>query len=157
MLAALTELVRDAETARFRAFARDFLPFVARAAACTLRLCCYCDTPSGDFVVARDVRDARVTVAGGGSGHALKFAPLLGELAAHTVAGAPPADPLLAAAHARFGRLAERLHAQSDAQVGAQVGAQADVSRSMAHVSGERAALVAQAIAVAEARRAHAQ
>ena len=46
------------------------------------RLCVYCDTADENFWIARDPARPNVVVATGGSGHAFKFAPVLGDLIA---------------------------------------------------------------------------
>ena len=51
------------------------------------RLCLYADTCDGDFLIDRDPARPNLIVAGGGSGHGFKFAPLLGELIADVVEG----------------------------------------------------------------------
>ncbi|MFO0551276.1 MAG: FAD-dependent oxidoreductase [Polyangiaceae bacterium] len=71
----------------FRAFLRAALPSVAGARVVRTRLCLYCDSFDGDFFIDRDPEDPSVVVAAGGSGHAFKFAPVLGELIANAVAG----------------------------------------------------------------------
>jgi glycine/D-amino acid oxidase-like deaminating enzyme len=67
---------------RLRAFLRAHLPGLADAPIVARRLCLYTDVFDGDFVIDRSPADDRVLVATGGSGHAFKFAPLLGELVA---------------------------------------------------------------------------
>lgn len=53
------------------------------------RLCHYADTPTGDFLVDYVPRyaDGSVLVATGGSGHAFKFLPVLGEAVLRCVLG----------------------------------------------------------------------
>jgi len=73
------------------------------------RLCLYCDSFDGDFWVDRDPERPGLAVAAGGSGHAFKFLPVLGELVADAcegrldarydrwrwrAAGGAPADPM---------------------------------------------------------------
>jgi glycine/D-amino acid oxidase-like deaminating enzyme len=52
------------------------------------RLCCYADTVDGHFWIYRHPELQSLTVATGGSGHAFKMAPLLGELIADTAESA---------------------------------------------------------------------
>ena len=50
-------------------------------------MCLYCDTWDGDFWIARDPDREGLLVATGGSGHAFKFAPVLGGLTADALEG----------------------------------------------------------------------
>jgi sarcosine oxidase len=52
--------------------------------------CLYTKTPDERFVIDRHPEHPNVLLAGGGSGHAFKFGPLLGELIAELVGGAEP-------------------------------------------------------------------
>jgi sarcosine oxidase len=66
-------------------------------------VCPYTNTPDGHFLVGPDPSHPRRILLGGGSGHAFKFAPALGERVADWVMGlreAEPDDPFLPA---RFG------------------------------------------------------
>ncbi len=65
-----------------REFLRGALPGLANAPLAESRLCLYCDTPDGHFLVDEHPRLPGLWLAAGGSGHAFKFAPLLGELLA---------------------------------------------------------------------------
>lgn len=49
--------------------------------------CFYCDTPDGDFLIDRVPGHPALFVASGGSGHAFKFAPVLGDIIADVVEG----------------------------------------------------------------------
>lgn len=51
--------------------------------------CLYTRTPDEAFIVDRHPLHAQVVLLGGGSGHAFKFGPLFGELAAELLNGAP--------------------------------------------------------------------
>ncbi|KAK6528934.1 hypothetical protein TWF694_004163 [Orbilia ellipsospora] len=51
------------------------------------RLCWYTDTPTGDFLVSYHPTVERLFVATGGSGHAFKFLPVLGEKVADAIEG----------------------------------------------------------------------
>lgn len=70
---------------------RDFLklafPELHTAPVVATRTCVYCDTRDGHFWIARDPAREGLTVATGGSGHAFKFAPLLGGWVADAVLG----------------------------------------------------------------------
>lgn len=72
---------------RFREFLAATLPALADAPLVDQRLCLYCDTIDGDFWIDRDPEREGLVVASGGSGHAFKFAPLLGDLVADAVEG----------------------------------------------------------------------
>jgi glycine/D-amino acid oxidase-like deaminating enzyme len=72
-----------------RAFLRESLPILAEAPIVYTRLCLYCDTLDEHFWIDRHPETAGLTVAAGGSGHAFKFAPLLGGLVADAVEGRP--------------------------------------------------------------------
>jgi hypothetical protein len=52
-------------------------------------LCLYCDTWDGNFWIDRDPEREGLVVAAGGSGHAFKFAPLIGGIIADVVEGRP--------------------------------------------------------------------
>ena len=79
-------LAAGAET-RLRRFLRDTFPALADAPVVYTRLCLYADTQDEDFWIARDPERAGLTVAGGGSGHGFKFAPVLGGLIADAATG----------------------------------------------------------------------
>ncbi len=77
-----------AETA-LRAMLADSFPALADAPIVYRRLCVYCDTADENFWIARDPTRPNLVVATGGSGHAFKFAPVLGELIAAIALGEP--------------------------------------------------------------------
>jgi len=70
---------------RFRAFLRDTFPALADAPLIGTRLCLYCDTFDGKFLLDHHPQRPGLVVAAGDSGHAFKFAPTLGELIADAV------------------------------------------------------------------------
>lgn len=78
---------------RLRRFLADTFPVVADAPIVHARLCLYADTQDEDFLIAPDPERPGLTVAGGGSGHGFKFAPVLGGLIANAVTGVD--DPAL--------------------------------------------------------------
>ncbi len=80
-------VVDDAEEGRFRAFLADALPALADAPLAASRLCLYCDTADRHFLIDRDPQSPGLLVATGGSGHAFKFAPVLGGLIADALEG----------------------------------------------------------------------
>ncbi len=79
--------VSDATIAEARAFLADTLPALAEAPLVATRLCAYCDTFDGHFWIDRDPTRPGLVVAAGGSGHAFKFAPVLGDRIAAAVEG----------------------------------------------------------------------
>jgi glycine/D-amino acid oxidase-like deaminating enzyme len=81
--------VLPAEEAIFRTFVRNHLPALSGAPIVASRLCLYCDTFDGDFWIAPDPARAGLIVAAGDSGHAFKFAPVLGGLIADVVEAKP--------------------------------------------------------------------
>jgi glycine/D-amino acid oxidase-like deaminating enzyme len=86
--------VTEAEIADLYAFLEDALPELRRARLVASRICVYCDTWDGHFWIAPDPERPGLVVATGGSGHAFKFAPVLGALVADIALGA--ATPLAA-------------------------------------------------------------
>jgi glycine/D-amino acid oxidase-like deaminating enzyme len=81
--------ILPADEARFRAFVRESLPSLSDAPIVATRLCLYCDTFDGDFWIDHDPARAGLIVAAGDSGHAFKFAPVLGSLIADVVERKP--------------------------------------------------------------------
>ena len=79
--------VTAAETLELRAFLRQSFPALADAPIAASHLCFYCDTWDGHFWIAPDPGKPGCIVAGGDSGHAFKFAPVLGKLIADAVEG----------------------------------------------------------------------
>lgn len=75
--------------AEFEAAAREFLrtvfPAIADAPVLERKLCFYCDSHDGDFLIDHDPDRPGLVVAAGGSGHGFKFAPILGDLIANVV------------------------------------------------------------------------
>ncbi|KAI7763273.1 hypothetical protein LZL87_012890 [Fusarium oxysporum] len=68
----------DAEE-RLRAGLREMLPELADRVLDRVALCWYTDTPTGDFIMDYHPDYKNLFVGGGGSGHAFKFLPVLGE------------------------------------------------------------------------------
>lgn len=79
--------VTESQIAAMRTFVRDAMPALADAPLERTRLCAYADTDDGHFVIDRDPTCAGLLVATGDSGHALKFAPMLGEWIADACEG----------------------------------------------------------------------
>ncbi|NDF01054.1 MAG: FAD-dependent oxidoreductase, partial [Verrucomicrobia bacterium] len=73
------------EEPRFRAFLRDTFPTAADAPLIGTRLCLYCDTFDGNFWFDHHPQRPGLFVAAGDSGHAFKFAPVLGGIIADAV------------------------------------------------------------------------
>jgi sarcosine oxidase/L-pipecolate oxidase len=76
-----------AQEAALRDFLQDSFPALAGAPIVARRLCVYCDTRDAHFWIARHPDRPELTVATGGSGHAFKFAPVIGAVIADTVLG----------------------------------------------------------------------
>lgn len=70
-----------------RDFLAENLPAAAEAKLLEARLCFYADSWDGDFYIDRVPHKPGLVVATGGSGHAFKFAPLLGDWIADAVEG----------------------------------------------------------------------
>ena len=85
--------VTETETSQLRAFLAETFPALADAPIVYTRVCVYCDTWDGHLWIAPDPQREGVVVATGGSGHAFKFAPVLGEIIADAVEGKP--NPIL--------------------------------------------------------------
>ena len=76
-----------------RQFISQSLPTLQTAELVSSRLCCYCDTWDGHFWIDRDPERENLLFATGGSGHAFKFAPVLGTLVADAAEAVP--NPML--------------------------------------------------------------
>jgi len=79
--------VTEKETADLRAFLEQTFPSLADAPIVASHLCFYCDTWDGHFWIAPDPERPNQIIAAGDSGHAFKFAPVLGALVADAVEG----------------------------------------------------------------------
>jgi glycine/D-amino acid oxidase-like deaminating enzyme len=89
--------VSPAQDAALREMLADTFPALATAPIVHRRLCVYCDTADGDFWIARHPSRPNLVVATGGSGHAFKFAPVLGDLITDIALGiAHPLTPKFA-------------------------------------------------------------
>ena len=75
------------EEESLRELLRSALPSLAGAPLRKTRVCVYCDTKDEHFWIAAHPDDARLVVATGGSGHAFKFAPRIGEWIVRAVEG----------------------------------------------------------------------
>jgi glycine/D-amino acid oxidase-like deaminating enzyme len=74
---------------RCRAFLKHALPGLAESSLMSSRTCLYCDTWDGNFYIDHHPDRRGLVVATGGSGHAFKFAPVLGRLIADVVERKP--------------------------------------------------------------------
>ena len=74
-------------THRLREFLIRTFPDLSDAEVVYTRLCLYADTQDEDLWIAADPERPGLVVAGGGSGHGFKFAPVLGALTADAVEG----------------------------------------------------------------------
>jgi len=70
-----------------RAALRKIIPSLARRPFSKTRICWYTDTPSGDFIVTYHPDFEGLFLATGGSGHAFKFLPVIGEKVVDGVEG----------------------------------------------------------------------
>lgn len=77
--------VRPAEVEEVRRLLELYLPHAAGACRAS-RVCLYTNTPDLRFLAGPLPGEPRIWLVGGGSGHAFKFAPALGELAAEGIA-----------------------------------------------------------------------
>ncbi len=75
------------QEAALRMFLRTVIPPLADAPIVHRRVCVYGDTRDGHFWIARHPTRPNLCVATGGSGHAFKFAPVLGALIADIALG----------------------------------------------------------------------
>lgn len=80
-------IVTEAQKQKLRTFLAESLPALADAPITYTRCCLYCDTLDEHFWIAQHPEQKGLTVAAGGSGHAFKFGPVLGELTADAVEG----------------------------------------------------------------------
>lgn len=80
-------VVSASETRALRSFLEDALPALATAPIVATRVCVYGDTRDQHFWIAPDPDRPGLIVAAGGSGHAFKFAPLVGDMIADAVEG----------------------------------------------------------------------
>lgn len=80
-------VVDAAHEAALRAFLATTFPALVDAPIVGRRLCVYCDTVDEHFWIARHPQRPNLVVATGGSGHAFKFAPVLGALIADIALG----------------------------------------------------------------------
>lgn len=77
------------DEAKLRAMLADTFPALANAPVVYTRRCLYSDVLDENFWIDRHPAHANLTVAAGGSGHAFKFAPVLGGIIADAVDARP--------------------------------------------------------------------
>ncbi|ETI25601.1 hypothetical protein G647_02375 [Cladophialophora carrionii CBS 160.54] len=68
----------EAEEA-LRGALRELVPHMADRPFVRTRICWYCDTPTGDFLITYHPAYKRLFLATGGSGHGFKFFPVIGD------------------------------------------------------------------------------
>jgi len=81
--------VTSGKVESFQTFLAENLPALAGAPVLASRLCLYCDTFDGNFWIDHDPDRTGLVIATGDSGHAFKFAPMLGSLIADVVEKKP--------------------------------------------------------------------
>lgn len=72
---------------RVREFVTETFPSLAHAPVISTRLCLYCDSWDGDFYLCRHPDRPGLVVSAGGSGHAFKFAPMIGPIVSDAIEG----------------------------------------------------------------------
>lgn len=80
-------VVTDTDIRHLRNFLGESLPALHNAQIVYTRRCLYCDTLDEHFWIDRHPEWDGLTVAAGGSGHAFKFAPILGHLIVEAIEG----------------------------------------------------------------------
>jgi len=78
----LKDKIRPSEEMKFRTFLAETFPNLKDAEIVGSRICLYCDTFDGDFLIDHDPDTEGLFVASGGSGHGFKFSPVLGRVIA---------------------------------------------------------------------------
>ncbi|EXJ82894.1 hypothetical protein A1O3_06710 [Capronia epimyces CBS 606.96] len=66
---------------------RGLVPHIAERPFSKTRLCWYCDTPTGDFLITYHPRYQNLFIATGGSGHGFKFFPVIGDKIVEAIQG----------------------------------------------------------------------
>jgi len=72
----------------------ELVPHMADRPFTRTRICWYCDTPTGDFLITYHPRHKSLFLATGGSGHGFKFFPVIGDKIVDAIEG--NLDPLYA-------------------------------------------------------------
>lgn len=81
--------VHSEDLAELRSFLAMAFPSLAETRVLYTRRCVYCDTLDEHFWIDKHPEKPGLAVATGGSGHGMKFAPVLGPLIADAVEGVP--------------------------------------------------------------------
>ncbi|KIX03172.1 uncharacterized protein Z518_06723 [Rhinocladiella mackenziei CBS 650.93] len=66
---------------------RELVPHMADRPFSRTRICWYCDTPTGDFLITRHPQYRSLFLATGGSGHGFKFFPVIGDYIVDAIEG----------------------------------------------------------------------
>ncbi|KAI9771716.1 MAG: hypothetical protein M1840_001932 [Geoglossum simile] len=82
---------REGEAACRRALA-EIIPSLASRPFKHTRICWYTDTPTGDFLITHHPTQPGLFLATGGSGHAYKFLPIIGEKVVDCIEGNTPPE-----------------------------------------------------------------
>ena len=72
------EIPREAEVVCREAL-REVVPEMADRVFARTRICWYCDTPDGNFIISHHPEHRNLFIATGGSGHGFKFFPIIGD------------------------------------------------------------------------------
>lgn len=80
-------IVSEIDIKKMRAFLKTSLPNLANTALVYTRICLYTDTLDGNFWIDHHPKIEGLSVSTGGSGHAMKMAPVLGNVTADIVEG----------------------------------------------------------------------
>jgi sarcosine oxidase/L-pipecolate oxidase len=72
---------------RFRVFFAEHFPALNELDIANTRMCWYCDSFDGHFIISQVPSNGNVIVATGGSGHAFKFAPIIGRIVVDAMNG----------------------------------------------------------------------
>jgi len=83
------QLKKEQAERTYRKFILQTFPKLGDSPTIFSRLCLYCDTFDGDFVIDYDPYVKNLVIAAGGSGHGFKFGPVLGDLIADVVERKP--------------------------------------------------------------------
>jgi glycine/D-amino acid oxidase-like deaminating enzyme len=106
-------VVSSEEERRFRQFQQATFPSLSNDPIVFTRRCLYADTLDGHFWIDRHPEKEGLSVATGGSGHALKMAPVLGNLIATVAEGG---DGVKWSGRFRWRALAEQTRSQEEAR-----------------------------------------
>lgn len=71
---------------------REMIPSIGDRPFTKSRICWYCDTPKGDFLITYHPELEGLFLATGGSGHAYKFLPVIGDEVVNCIGGQCPTE-----------------------------------------------------------------